>query len=546
MKKKIKNAAAAAAMLIAIGNCQTGFTSAFNPFADVPAGNWSYDEVGRLVHEGYVSGVDDNSYKQQGVSSRQRMAELVARAMSKRTSMNAADCAAMDRLVKEYSELRLLGVEDAQLGNVGRYEATKAAPTETLPVSAEADKEEPIPYNMQPHSGGHWYDNFSVSGKAFVRFERADSKGITFFNAASHGKIDYPRYMQDTFKQQLIDFDIWTKYKFNDTGWFFATESEFNVNYNDSGRFNQIDNKHYYYDQCQDINKTMFEAAYLEGPITKARNVTLRTGRYELYTPQGLVFDSRVTGTRVAYQNKGVGVTVDVGRATENPDEEHAGDALFYINPTESCDAPGNSIRKWKSPELQNIMLDTAVGHGTNLHTSFTRVGGNIWHGQDMDPSEFVSIGIDTKLNDRLKLSAAVAHSNTGALTVYHIASWPSDGTEPGSAAHGGLSSAQWAAQNTAISSSLHTAWMARLVYGPGTDVKKKGSFDLFALYRRQPRLVSYDDTDGWYCNMEGFRLGGSYSFGHNIMLSGWYTWARDIDTKVNLNSSRVELAFMM
>jgi hypothetical protein len=142
MKKKVKNAAAAAAMLIAIGNCQTGFASAFNPFADVPAGNWSYDEVGRLVHEGYVSGVDDNSYRQQGVSSRQRMAELVARAMSKRTSMNAADSASVDRLVKEYSkELRLLGVEDAQLGNVGRYEATKAAPTETLPVPAEAAKD---------------------------------------------------------------------------------------------------------------------------------------------------------------------------------------------------------------------------------------------------------------------------------------------------------------------------------------------------------------------------------------------------------------------
>ena len=545
MKIKMKNAVAAAAMVFSIGNCQIGFTSAFNPYADVPAGNWSYDVVARLVHEGYVSGVDDSGYRQQGIFSRQHMAELVARAMSKRKIMNADDSASIDRLVKEYSkELKILGVEDEQLGNVGRYEETKVAPTENLPIPAEAAKDEPTPYNLKPHGSGNWYDNFSITGKAFMRYETADAKGITFYNAASHGKIDYVRYMQNESKQQLMEFDLWTKYKFNDTGWSFVTESEFNIDYNDSGRFNQIDNKAYYYDQCQDINKTMFESAYIEGPVTKSRKVTLRTGRYEMYTPQGLVFDSRITGTRLAYHNKGVGVTMDVGRATEYPDEDNTNrETLFCILDTPTT---WHDYRVWKSPELQNLMIDTSIGHGTDLHTSFTRVGGNIWHGQDTKFSEFISIGIDTKLKDRVKMSIAAAHSNTGALTVFHPASWPSDGTVPFSPEHNGMSSAEWAAKNTAIKSSLHTAWMTRFVYGTGTDAKKKGSFDLFALYRSQPRLVSYDDTDGWYCNTEGYRLGGNYSFGHNVMLNGWYTWANDIDTKVKLNSARVEMAFLL
>jgi hypothetical protein len=168
MKKKVKNAAAAAAMLIAIGNCQTGFASAFNPFADVPAGNWSYDEVGRLVHEGYVSGVDDNSYRQQGVSSRQRMAELVARAMSKRTSMNAADSASVDRLVKEYSkELRLLGVEDVQLGNVGDMRLQKRHRRKHCRSRLKPPKQSRFLIIYSPHSGGHWYDNFQCGRKSF-------------------------------------------------------------------------------------------------------------------------------------------------------------------------------------------------------------------------------------------------------------------------------------------------------------------------------------------------------------------------------------------
>ncbi len=541
MKRDMKKTAAAAALMIMMSGSQPVFAGAFNPYADVTAGNWSYEGMAKLIHAGYVSGVDDVSFSTTGVISRKHMAELVARAMSKREVMDSAEQKLVDKFIKEYSkELKLLGVEDEKLGNVGSFAQSNMSPTEAAASSAEPKAGE----KKVKSRSNQWYDNFEISGKAFLRYERANSKGISFYNAASHGKIDYPRYMQNKFKQELVGFDLRTKYKFNDSGWFFATKSEFNINFNNSGRFNQIDNKHFYYDQCQDLNKTLFEEAYLEGPLTKKKDLTIRTGRYNVYTPQGLVMDGSTTGSRLDYTNKGLHVAVDVGRATQNPDEDHTfGETLFCLKDNNTGAYLGD-YRKWESPEMQNVMVDAQIGHNTKLYTSFTRVGGNVWHGQNPDRAEFISIGADAKLSNRWKLSLGAAHSNTGALTVYHPASWPNDGTQPFAPEHGGQSSGDWSKDNTAIKSSDHNAWMARLTYGPGMDVKHKGSFDIYALYRHQPRLVSYDDTDGWYCNTQGYRLGALYSFGHNIGLNAWYTWAKDIDTKVQLNSGRMELQF--
>ncbi len=92
--------------------------AASNPFADVPAGHWSYDAVALLASKGVVGGYPDGQYKGGQLATRYEMASVVARALTKIDLEKASkeDIELVKKLVAEYkNELDALGVKVADL-----------------------------------------------------------------------------------------------------------------------------------------------------------------------------------------------------------------------------------------------------------------------------------------------------------------------------------------------------------------------------------------------------------------------------------------------
>ena len=87
---------------------------AANPFADVPAGHWSYDAVAQLAARGVVSGYPDGEFKGAQVSTRYEMASVVARALANVDAEKASkqDLEMLKKLTMEFKdELDALGVK---------------------------------------------------------------------------------------------------------------------------------------------------------------------------------------------------------------------------------------------------------------------------------------------------------------------------------------------------------------------------------------------------------------------------------------------------
>ena len=89
--------------------------AASNPFEDVAADHWAYDAVAQLAADGIIEGYGDGTYRGEQEITRFEMAQMVARAMTKK-DLNSADKAMLDKLAAEFSdELASLGVRVAAL-----------------------------------------------------------------------------------------------------------------------------------------------------------------------------------------------------------------------------------------------------------------------------------------------------------------------------------------------------------------------------------------------------------------------------------------------
>ena len=94
------------AMAMALGVTASAYAA--NPFSDVPAGHWAYDNVAKLAAAGVVDGYADGAFAGDKLITRYEMAQIVAKAMAK-----GADC---DKLAAEFAdELDTLGVRVAKL-----------------------------------------------------------------------------------------------------------------------------------------------------------------------------------------------------------------------------------------------------------------------------------------------------------------------------------------------------------------------------------------------------------------------------------------------
>ncbi len=108
----------AAVVLAALVAFAAPAMAASNPFADVPAGHWSYDAVALLASRGVVSGYPDGQYKGGQLATRYEMASIVARALVYVDEGKASkeDVELVKKLVAEYkNELDALGVKVADL-----------------------------------------------------------------------------------------------------------------------------------------------------------------------------------------------------------------------------------------------------------------------------------------------------------------------------------------------------------------------------------------------------------------------------------------------
>ncbi len=108
----------AVVVLVALVGFTAPAMAASNPFADVPAGHWSYDAVALLASKGVVGGYPDGQYKGGQLATRYEMASVVARALTKIDMEKASkeDVELVKKLVAEYkNELDALGVKVADL-----------------------------------------------------------------------------------------------------------------------------------------------------------------------------------------------------------------------------------------------------------------------------------------------------------------------------------------------------------------------------------------------------------------------------------------------
>lgn len=82
-----------------------------NPFTDVPRNHWSYEAVESLYKNGIIDGYGDGTFLGEKIITRYEMAQIIAKAMTKKSEASLIDKALIDRLIDEYSkELSSLGV----------------------------------------------------------------------------------------------------------------------------------------------------------------------------------------------------------------------------------------------------------------------------------------------------------------------------------------------------------------------------------------------------------------------------------------------------
>lgn len=93
-------------MAMALGVTASAYAA--NPFSDVPAGHWAYDNIAKLAAAGVIEGYGDDTFRGDRLMTRYEMAQIVAKAMAKGANV--------DRLASEFAdELDALGVRVAAL-----------------------------------------------------------------------------------------------------------------------------------------------------------------------------------------------------------------------------------------------------------------------------------------------------------------------------------------------------------------------------------------------------------------------------------------------
>ena len=102
------------ALVFILGIAGTAFAA--NPFTDVPANHWAYASISKLAQAGIIDGYGDGRFIGNNTMTRYEMAQIVAKAMARVDSADAAQRAQIEKLAAEFAdELDSLGVRVARL-----------------------------------------------------------------------------------------------------------------------------------------------------------------------------------------------------------------------------------------------------------------------------------------------------------------------------------------------------------------------------------------------------------------------------------------------
>ena len=102
------------ALVFVLGIAGSAFAA--NPFTDVPANHWAYASISKLAQAGIIDGYGDGRYVGNNTMNRYEMAQIVAKAMAKVDSADAAQKSQIEKLAAEFAyELDSLGVRVAKL-----------------------------------------------------------------------------------------------------------------------------------------------------------------------------------------------------------------------------------------------------------------------------------------------------------------------------------------------------------------------------------------------------------------------------------------------
>lgn len=436
-------------LMTAIFLGQTGTGSAnSNPYDDVPLDDWSYGAVAGLVHQGLIRGLDDGAFHKDQILTRNEMAVIVAKAMSKEGKADEETKAVIDRLAQEYTdELDAIGVHKS------------AAKKEITEKTAAENK----------------MDRFSFSGTGRIRFDQGDTGGKTVQRGTKTGNYT---------PNSHINLDINYAYQIN-KDWSLKGENEYGRQLNYGG-------------ENETLQNSVFEQMYLNGPVG---NTMVKAGRFSAYSPQGLVYDDKVTGGQVKF-GKNVITTLEAGKATSTDDN-----ASVVLD---------SGTYSYYSQNYQSVLFDVPVSKVSNLHAGYYHIGGNLLQHQVADDYVgYYTLGADTALAKNLRLDVVYAKSNAKGVA------------------------------SSGITSEDQKAYLVKLTY-KSADLRKPKTFDLFAMYRKSPQLASYSNTDDWCQNVKGIRLGGDYVFTENMGITAWYSLGKDVDTNEKNNMYRLQWNFLV
>ena len=210
--------------------------------------------------------------------------------------------------------------------------------------------------------------------------------------------------------EKTIWLNLFTKYRINDT-WSIHSEHEFVNNlstnhgaYEGDGGYDALGGKRYSRPVLQ---------LYTEGRIG---GLNVKLGRYYLQSPYKFTFDEKIDGWQASY-----GIPTKWGRKanfTVNAGKTYSKNMyadMDYGNNNERWDIPGGST----DARVLSLISEIPVAKNTNITSHFGRI---TWQGQGNHwQRKTWSFGFDTKLNRDLKLTAAIAKSDSQTLNKSHV-----------------------------------------------------------------------------------------------------------------------------
>lgn len=184
MKKRLLRTAISTALAVAFA------VPAFaNPFADVPQKHWAYDAVNKLAAAGIVDGYNDGTFKGDKTLTRYEMAQIVAKAMGKVTTVDQKII--VDKLATEFgAELNDLGIKvdgiQKQLDNQIKFSGEARVQYD--------NSTEDTTYRFRLNATGKVNENTKIN----TRLTTADENGIDKSSIDNFGSPRIDRFNLET------------------------------------------------------------------------------------------------------------------------------------------------------------------------------------------------------------------------------------------------------------------------------------------------------------------------------------------------------------